>query len=62
MGDPMLAYAIDQADTDWRWRVFDADGELVAGGFAPTRPEAESAAIHVFAAAPRQRRGTAGTA
>ena len=62
MDEVMLAYAIDQADADWRWRVFDVNGELVAGGFAPTRPEAESAAIHVFAVAPRQRRGTAGTA
>ncbi|WP_309644132.1 hypothetical protein [Phenylobacterium sp.] len=56
MGDTTLAYAIDQADTDWRWRVFNVDGELVAGGFAPTRPEAESAAIHIFAQPPHRRR------
>ncbi len=45
----MMAYAIDQTDAAWRWRVFGADGELLVGGTAPTQPEAESAAIHVFA-------------
>ena len=61
MGDATLAYAIDQADTDWRWRVFNVDGELVAGGFAPTRPAAESAAIQVFAQPVRDRRAGCGS-
>lgn len=55
MGETMLAYAIDQADNDWRWRVFDIDGQLVAGGLAPTQPQAQSAAIQVFAQPAAQR-------
>lgn len=43
-----LAYAIDPADNGWRWRVFDFDGELVAGGVAPSQAEAESAAAALF--------------
>lgn len=48
MGDLMLAYAIDPADAGWRWRVFDIDGELIAGGVEPSQAEAESAAFHAF--------------
>lgn len=43
-----LAYAIDPADRGWRWRVFDYEGELVAGGVAPSQAEAESAAAALF--------------
>lgn len=43
-----LAYAIDPADHGWRWRVFDYDGELVAGGVAPSQAEAESAAAALY--------------
>jgi hypothetical protein len=43
-----LAYAIDPADDGWRWRVFDYEGELVAGGVAPSQAEAESAAVALF--------------
>lgn len=48
MGDMMLAYAINPADTGWRWRVFDAEGELVADGMAPSQAEAESAVADAF--------------
>lgn len=48
MGDLMLAYAIDPADAGWRWRVFDIDGELIAGGIEPSQAEAESAAFGAF--------------
>ena len=43
-----LAYAIDPADDGWRWRVFDDEGELVAGGVEPSQAEAESAAVALF--------------
>ena len=46
MGD--LAYAIDPADDGWRWRVFDVEGELVAGGVEPSQAAAESAAVALF--------------
>lgn len=45
----MMAYAIDQADAGWRWRVFDANGGLLIGGRADSKTEAEAAAIRVFA-------------
>lgn len=48
MGDMMLAYAINPADTGWRWRVFDAEGELVADGMAQSQAEAESAVADAF--------------
>ncbi|WGU39210.1 hypothetical protein [Phenylobacterium sp. NIBR 498073] len=45
-----LAYAIDPADDGWRWRwrVFDVEGELVAGGVEPSQAAAESAAVALF--------------
>jgi hypothetical protein len=48
MGEMMLAYAIDPAETGWRWRIFDVEGELVAAGVEPSRAEAESAVVGVF--------------
>jgi hypothetical protein len=48
MGDIMLAYAIDPAETGWRWRVFDVDGELIEGGVEPSQAEAESAVARAF--------------
>jgi hypothetical protein len=45
MGD--LAYAIDPADHGWRWRVFDVEGELIAGGIAPNQADAQAAATTV---------------
>ncbi len=45
MGD--LAYAIDPADHGWRWRVFDVEGELVAGGIASNQADARAAAATV---------------
>lgn len=48
MGDQMLAYAIDPADTGWRWRVFDVEGELIAKGVAASQAEAEAAAVGSF--------------
>ena len=39
---------IHPADNGWRWRVFDFEGELVAGGVEPSQAEAESAAVALF--------------
>lgn len=48
MGDMMLAYAIDAADTGWRWRVFDVEGELIATGMAASQADAEAAVLAAF--------------
>jgi hypothetical protein len=48
MGETMLAYAIDPAETGWRWRIFDVEGELVANGIEPSQAEAENAVAGVF--------------
>ena len=48
MGDMMLAYAIDAADTGWRWRVFDVEGELIATGMAASQADAEAAVLSAF--------------
>ncbi|WP_374654011.1 hypothetical protein [Phenylobacterium sp.] len=47
-----LAYAIDPAEHGWRWRVFDIEGELVAGGVAPSQAEAEARAFRSSGAEP----------
>lgn len=57
MGDLMLAYAIDPAEAGWRWRVFDVDGELIAGGVESSQAEAESSAFRAFDT-PRQARAS----
>lgn len=48
MGDMMLAYAIDPADTGWRWRVFDVEGEMIAVGVAASQADAEAAILSAF--------------
>ena len=47
-----LAYAIDRAECGWRWRVFDIEGEIVAGGVAPSQAEAEAQAFSASGAEP----------
>ena len=47
-----LAYAIDRAECGWRWRVFDIEGEIVAGGVAPSQAEAEARAFRSSGAEP----------
>jgi predicted regulator of Ras-like GTPase activity (Roadblock/LC7/MglB family) len=47
----LLAYALNQVDGRWAWRVFDAEGLVVAGGVAPDQDQAQNAVALVFAAA-----------
>lgn len=38
-----FAYSLTQAEDGWRWRVFDEDGETVAGGAHPSQADAQAA-------------------
>jgi hypothetical protein len=40
---PSFAYSLSQVEDGWRWRVFDEDGETVAGGADSSRAAAEAA-------------------
>ena len=35
-----FAYSLSQADDGWRWRIYDEDGETVAGGAHPSQQAA----------------------
>jgi len=42
------AYALNQVDDRWAWRVFDVEGLQIAGGFASDQDEAQSAVAAVL--------------
>lgn len=46
-----LAYSLSQAETGWRWSVYDEDGETVARGADMSRRAAEAAVNAMLASA-----------
>lgn len=38
-----FAYSLSQMETGWRWRVYDEDGAMVAGGADACRTAAQAA-------------------
>jgi hypothetical protein len=39
--DPECAFSLSHAGSDWQWRVFNEDGDLIADGSAPDQDAAQ---------------------
>lgn len=46
--DRLFAYSIRSMDDCWSWRVYDADGRVVAAGETPSKSDAQLAVAHVY--------------
>jgi hypothetical protein len=46
-----FAYSLSHAEDGWRWRVFDEDGETVAGGVHDSQAAAQGAVESTLRAA-----------
>lgn len=44
-----LAYSLSQAETCWRWSVYDLEGEVVANGANDSRDAAQAAVNRLIA-------------
>lgn len=50
---PSFAYSLSQVENGWRWRVYDEDGETVAGGADASRAAAQAAVELTLRRAPQ---------